>query len=311
MLDHIRPPRRRGPRHLEFSLSLPVFIFLLFISIPRSDAQIKVIYGTDDRHELFEELAPEIRQIADATLALIPHSELREIEGGVIRIRTENYGKKYHLCSAERFREQGTAAFCSGFLVTPDLVMTAGHCIRNLLDCQETAFVFGFAYSTPLEKPEHVPRKDVYYCRELLRSMIVSDGIDFALVRLDRPVTDRTPLRLRLSGEIKPGEDLIVLGHPAGLPLKIANGAHVREVHPNGYFTANLDTYGGNSGSPVVNIRTYEVEGILVRGERDYILTEENGKSCFASFRCTDAGCRGEAVTLISEVLKITGLGAD
>ena len=36
------------------------------------------------------------------------------------------------------------------------------------------------------------------------------------------------------------------------------------------YFTANLDTYRGNSGSPVFNAITHKVEGVLVRGEQDF-----------------------------------------
>lgn len=36
---------------------------------------------------------------------------------------------------------------------------------------------------------------------------------------------------------------------PAGLPTKIAGGATMRDASPNGYYVANLDTYGGNSGS--------------------------------------------------------------
>lgn len=63
---------------------------------------------------------------------------------------------------------------------------------------------------------------------------------------------------------------------------------------------ANLDTYGGNSGSAVFNDRTGEVEGILVRGEVDYTYKG----NCMVSNVCTDSGCRGEDVTYISEVLQ-------
>ncbi|WP_420540401.1 S46 family peptidase (plasmid) [Paenibacillus polymyxa] len=55
----------------------------------------------------------------------------------------------------------------------------------------------------------------------------------------------------------------------AHYPIKsgFAVGAAVRDNPPNAFFVANLDTYGGNSGSPVFNSDTHEVEGILVRGE--------------------------------------------
>ncbi len=52
------------------------------------------------------------------------------------------------------------------------------------------------------------------------------------------------------------------------------------------FFVANLDTYGGNSGSPVVDARTYVVEGILVRGEDDFVQND----GCYVSLVCPDAG---------------------
>ena len=56
---------------------------------------------------------------------------------------------------------------------------------------------------------------------------------------------------------------------------------------------ANLDTYGGNSGSPVFNAQNNKVEGILVRGETDFV---SNGQ-CNVSLVCPSTGCRGEDVT--------------
>ena len=56
------------------------------------------------------------------------------------------------------------------------------------------------------------------------------------------------------------------------LPRKYAGGqtSIVRENNNSDYFQANLDAYGGNSGSAVINAETHEVEGILVRGSYDF-----------------------------------------
>ncbi|OQB98875.1 MAG: hypothetical protein BWX80_03903 [Candidatus Hydrogenedentes bacterium ADurb.Bin101] len=72
-----------------------------------------------------------------------------------------------------------------------------------------------------------------------------------------------------------------VIGHPSGLPKKIAFGSEtrVRKNDAQGFFYANLDSYGGNSGSPVFNAEDGFVEGILVRGNTDFVL---NG-DCFRS----------------------------
>jgi len=121
---------------------------------------------------------------------------------------------------------------------------------------------------------------------------------DFAVVELDRPVTNRTPLTLRQQGQIDVGQGIFVIGHPAGLPTKVAGGASVRS-QGNGYFVANLDTYGGNSGSAVFNKSNGQIEGILVRGEMDFIY--KNG--CRVSNVCQNDSCRGEDVTKILEAL--------
>ena len=90
----------------------------------------------------------------------------------------------------------------------------------------------------------------------------------------------------------------MVMGFPEGLPLKIAGGANIRSVTST-YFTANTDTYDGNSGSPIFNVSTGIVEGILVRGDYDF----DTMNGCYVSHECPDDGCRGEDATLISRVL--------
>jgi hypothetical protein len=83
------------------------------------------------------------------------------------------------------------------------------------------------------------------------------------------------------------------------LPTKFADGAAVRNNQPDAFFVANLDTYGGNSGSPVFNSDTHEVEGILVRGDADFV---QHG-NCQVSLVCPTTGCRGEDCTRIAEII--------
>ena len=64
-------------------------------------------------------------------------------------------------------------------------------------------------------------------------------------------------------------------------------------------FMTNLDTFGGNSGSPVYNAKTHKVEGILVRGERDYVPNEDG--SGMVTTVC-DEWCSGEECQVIKHV---------
>lgn len=271
---------------------------------PQSErARANVIYGDDNRRDLYSETDPALLDVARSTVALIRKSVLKS-SGSLFEIQGTSYRSSYGLCSTEPFVEQSTAAFCSGFLIAPDLIATAGHCIRTTSDCTNTSFVFDFAYRTANTPPETAAKDDVYTCKRVIRSTVESVGSDFAVVQLDRPVTGRNPLRIRQSGQVNLNDPLVVIGHPAGLPTKIADGAYVRSNTATGYFTANLDTYGGNSGSAVFNEDTLEVEGILVRGEVDFVRTSAN---CSVSNACKDTGCRGEDVTRITEILPYIG----
>jgi len=79
---------------------------------------------------------------------------------------------------------------------------------------------------------------------QVVHSVSKPSGEDFAVVKLDRPVSQFNPLTFRTSGKVSVGDDLHVIGYPSGLPLKVAGGASVRAVQPE-YLVANLDTYGG------------------------------------------------------------------
>lgn len=260
----------------------------------------KVIYGTDDRLDLYDVAEVTWKTKSSSTVALIPSNKIKAAGSG-FNISTSNYGTSQSLCKSEPFYEQVTAAFCSGSLIGPDLIMTAGHCVRSLSTCQSTKYVFNFSYKIKGVDPKSVSADDVYSCKELIHSELNSSTLnDFAIIRLDRKVVGRSPLPIRQSGQVAVGDNLVVIGHPSGLATKVAGGATVRDISPAPYFITNLDTYGGNSGSAVFNADTGIVEGILVRGEQDF--KYQNG--CYVSNVCPANGCRGEDVTRVTEILK-------
>lgn len=263
-----------------------------------TDTDLSVIYGPDDRLDYYQITNSAVLELANSSVALVKSSDLRALNSKV-QLLGDSFGDDYGLCSTEPYREQITAAFCSGSLIDTDLVLTAGHCVTSVADCAQTKFVFGYSQKTPTQKTYEVASSEVYGCKEIIHTQAVSNGADFALIKLDRVVLNHKPLNLRLTGTAQVGDPLLVIGHPAGLPQKVASGAKVRSVN-SGYFVANLDTYGGNSGSPVFNADTGLIEGVLVRGEDDFI----NQGACAISNHCTDGSCRGEDVTKISEVLK-------
>ena len=260
----------------------------------------KVIYGVDNRKDIFEINDAALLKDADCVVALFEKSSVRDNGDGTSTLQTQQFGTANDLCSTEPFRKQPVGAFCSGFLVAPDVVVTAGHCVDSST-LTDIRFVFGFRMVSASQPPGPIANSEIYSGRRLLGRQLTDAGPDWAVVRLDRRVTGHRPAPVRRRRRVGQGAKVHVIGHPVGLPAKVAGGATVRDNTPSPFFVANLDTYGGNSGSPVFNSRTHRVEGILVRGERDFI----SRGNCTVSFVCPTTGCRGEDVTRITKLVNL------
>lgn len=121
--------------------------------------------------------------------------------------------------------------------------------------------------------------------------------------RLDRKVINRLPLKIRREGKVDDQAGLVIIGNPSGLPTKVALEGTMRKNDNSIYFVANLDSFAGNSGSAVIDRKTGLVEGILVRGEIDFVLDSE--RNCKIVKQCAEGSCRGEDVTRITNILPL------
>ena len=258
----------------------------------------KVIYGKDDRLDISSSTDPRHQKWATAVAVQIAGSEI-DSDG---KLPNTTIKDSLNLCASEEFSDQINPGRCSGFLVGPKTLVTAGHCVEDMNDCSENKWVFGFHAGV-----SKLSQSQIYSCDKIISQKLDSStNADFAVIELDREVVNSTPLTFRTEGKANVGDKITVMGHPSGLPMKVAAGASVRSNSAEWFFVGNLDTFGGNSGSPVFNTSTGVVEGILVRGETDYTWsTDNNGKSCRVVYRCKDDECRGEDVTKIT---KVTGL---
>lgn len=270
----------------------------------------RVLYGPDDRKDWSDIADPEVKRLATASVALFASADLQPDGAERVRLRTRPLGEIHGLCADETFATQPSGAFCSGTLVKDDVVLTAGHCVRELSADPEipyinaVSFVFSYRVETAgAPAATAIPRAQVFKGRQVLTGELAGRrGKDWALVRLDRavPASLATPVTRRRAAPAKVGDGVYVIGYPSGLPLKYAPGAIVRDASDPVFFTANLDTFGGNSGSGVFDAATHELAGVLVRGDTDYVRYE--GESCVRAYECPTSGCRGEDVTRISLV---------
>jgi len=239
------------------------------------------VYQWDDRHEWQDHDNNILRDYGDSVAAmvlnsrLIPNRDLSEFTFAQIPIK-----ESARICAQERFSQQTSLATCSGFLVAEDILLTAGHCVQNADEWRNYQWVFDFKKGT-----QKFSRNQVYGFKKIISRKDHQSRFkiqDYALIKLQRS-TGRPGLPYRTSGKVKKNTALAMIGYPLGLPLKITDHAWVQKktlkelINPfhrfskkNYYFNANLDAYAGNSGSPVINLETGLVEGILSNGHSDF-----------------------------------------
>lgn len=276
--------------------------------------QVKVIYGEDDRQDVANYPDSLFRDLSKSVAGMVRATSLGPDPKNPDRVRFPRIPAKYglNLCPEERFSEQYTLPYCTGFLVSDDLLVTAGHCVETAKDCERFKWAFGHTKGT-----QSLAKKDIYGCQEIVKQELETSFAkikDYSVIRLKRKVMDRKPLEYRTQGKAHIGDPLVVIGHPSGLPLKISGGSKVSRMNLHEllvfvrtlfrkryYFLADLDTFAGNSGSPVFNRETGLVEGLLIEGGDDYVMDEERG--CRVSNR--KSGSRWSTEEKVYRITKI------
>lgn len=261
-----------------------------------TNAQIesKVIYEKDTSVPISEVSNARILDLSRSVAAMVDRSYLNSADGGFVS-RPSNLIEFFNICSDERYAHEPSFSDCSGFLIAPDLIATAGHCISPKV-CSHYTWIFD--YNKPSSEI-YSPNENVYSCKEVI-TRENNEYKDFAIVKLDRPVLDRKPLKLRTTAPASVGTNVFALSFPLGLPMKFSGMAQILSWKSSMYnFNASLNIFEGSSGSPIFNASTYQVEGILSNGNKDFY--KDNG--CYRYKICTNAKCDGETVSNISFIV--------
>jgi hypothetical protein len=260
----------------------------------------KALYGPERRQELTELQDPVIATQVHSIAAMVQPANFSADSTGLVLIGP-TLGARYRLCTGQSFAEQPVRAYCTAFVVGTDTMATAAHCLDE--GWKSIRFVFGYQ---SVQDKDHLAYRlkidpaEVFAPVEIV-SKVKSGGADYAIVRVT-PTLSGHPALKPSAQAVTVNEQVYTVGYPSGLPVKIAGQAVVRSVLSD-YFVSNLDTFGGNSGSPVFNAATHDVVGMLVRGEADYVA----GDVCSIAFICPEStvtrGCQGEDSTLIGAIV--------
>ena len=267
-----------------FCLNLAIIAGVLWAPVSfSSSTQFDIIYGEDNRVDTFQCTNPLFKTLAKSTAAQVANENIK-IRGNAAELRGKSLGEVFKLCEKERFFHQPFVANCSGFLVAPDIVVSAGHCFEmGPSMCSKHSWVFDYKVDHEKQTNVSVPSSSVYKCKEVIEWKLTRTQ-DYAVIRLDRKVTDRAPVKL--ATDFKVGTEVVLIGHPSGLPQKIADQGFVKSVSET-EFRATVDAFQINSGSAVFNAKTGDLMGILVRGKMDYRTNRE--------FNCTEVNTTSDS----------------
>lgn len=295
------------------------------------------IYGRDSRIEYHEAVRrfPQLEPALDASLAIMPRTYSRKANGGVaLQVGTtvttladarNSNDRPGLLCKGERFCDQPAAPGCSGTLVgtaSKPLALTAAHCFEksqefataqeNVLDLAQSDFVLGYRYDTAVQGVDTFSS---------FRACTVRAGtsphrhavskVDWMLIELDcGGIKLPTPMALADPDDVVmvPGTtELAVIGHPEGIPVKLATDGRVRKLNLNPpIIMAELDVFRGGSGGGVyhsASAASPKLIGVLSGGAPDYKYKEE-GQCYFANvYSLSEPDKKTEKVTRVSSEL--------
>jgi len=203
-------------------------------------------------------------------------------------------GSVYNLCDDVAFKKQAVVGVGTSFIIGEQQMMTANHVFQGKEE--DYAIVFGYELVNKNGIVETlIPKKDIYFPKKIIEQ---SNEYDLAIFETDRPL-ERPILKFKSSFSLKKGDEIYMIGHPTGLPKKIAVNASVVDNSHYQYFYTSLDSFQGNSGSPVFDFETHKVIGVLVSGALDFVF---NG-TCNEINLCTIPYCKGEKVMRIENII--------
>lgn len=262
---------------------------------------LDAIYGIDDREYVSWKSPLSIQRMSSGVALIVEKSSLKNVSKNKVLISASTLEENVGLCRDERFSQNLSMSSCTGFLVGEDLLLTAGHCLADNKSCSHLSFVFSVKEAQEKENGYLVSSDQIFSCKEVVKREFGQTS-DYALLRLEKKAKKsfipRHVFKMNFKNNLTPDDRVFMLGHPLGQAQMISQGRKVLEVVGDDLFIVKLNSFLGNSGSPVINSKTHEVEGILINGNDDFD-SGENG--CFYNLKHGDNA--GEGV-LRSSVLK-------
>ena len=192
----------------------------------------------------------------------------------------------------------GTDSNCTGFLLTPELLITNQHCISENWQLASAKVEFNYEPSPP--------RKETFK----IDKIEMQDGpLDFSLLKLKRPATNWPTVKIG-SNPHQTQQPLVLIGHPnrsyKTISIVDCKVEHLRPPdrpeRPNDFYHL-CDTEGGESGSPVIDAATGRVVGLHYYGITG---TSNNGRNLAVNIKAILEKIRSNDKVVYQQILQHT-----
>jgi V8-like Glu-specific endopeptidase len=269
------------------------------------------VFGDDDRKEVKD--AEGFKEFARATAVMIAKESIydNEFYSWSLRERLQRQFGTNKFDENVKFLDQPAIGSCTGFLIAPNILVTAGHCINSMEDANKYVWVFDYTSESDFIDGRRLKfnAQNIYEVESIIASKLDNEtDDDYALLRLSNK-SNRAPYRFRTSGTVLENGAINTIGSPTGLPLKFSTNAVVVNNSPEKWFKSDIDAFPGNSGGPVFDQNGF-IEGILVRGAVEYSDGQYRGDykydsycDCVKTIQWDDvdytAGCQAHKITAV------------
>jgi V8-like Glu-specific endopeptidase len=168
--------------------------------------------------------------------------------------------------------------WCSGTLLSNDLFLSAGHCFDqsgggwqrplqngtfNVIPPTEIATNMHVNFNYQVDPSGNLRTEQQFPIVELVEYRL--GGLDFAIARLGGSPSTAFGTTQVSTTAAADGEEICIIGHPAGLPKRIEAGT-VFHLHDEWIGYDDIDTLGGNSGSGILRESDGRVVGVHTNG---------------------------------------------
>lgn len=219
------------------------------------------IYGLDDRQEVAD--AGLLTQ-SQAVVVAIP----TQFTWKLPLVTPRSVMERFKVCPFDRFAAQPSVGSCTGMHVGDGIILTAGHCVKNNLDCEKFQWAFNYRSDVVGETTQDFELNQIFRCEKIIER---DPARDLVLIQVNKGAKKLTAMKIDFNAGVT--REVYALGSPLGMPLKFSGIAELKNVEGD-HGMASLDVFHGNSGSPVMN-KYHQPIGMLISGGEDFSPTNE------------------------------------